>query len=109
MVINVKEKKRGISLVVLIITLCVVGIIAGTTILILENTDVISKTEQSVDTSNLKQVQDIAHSLWIEGNLNGDDLNTIKNNIISVLGANIASNYIITVTETYVSVSEKGS
>ena len=61
-----KRNKSGISLIVLVITIIVMMIIAGTIILSLDDTDIFGKAKQAVKEYDLKQVQNLASLAWAE-------------------------------------------
>ena len=50
------QKKKGISLIVLVITIIVMIILAGTIILSLNNNGIIEKANEAVEGNNQKQV-----------------------------------------------------
>jgi len=60
------ESKKGVSLIVLIITIIVMIILAGTIILSLNNTGIIKKAQGAVDVTNEKEVQQLVALLWAE-------------------------------------------
>jgi len=65
------KNKKGISLVVLIITIIVMIILAGTVVLTLNNTGIVKKAQEAVDQTNLNEVQSLASIKWAEAFLEG--------------------------------------
>ena len=61
-----ERNKRGISLIVLVITIIVMIILAGAVIISLGNAGIIGKAQEAVDANNLKQVQQLAALAWSE-------------------------------------------
>ncbi len=71
--------KKGISLIVLVITIIVMIILAASVVITLNNTGVIDKASQAVDLTNESQVQDLAALIWADAymdNLRGEALVT---------------------------------
>ena len=91
--------KKGISLVVLVVTIIIMIILTSTIILSLTGTNIIEKAIDAVEQSNLKQVKTIAQNTWSEGNLVGKDIETIKKDIIEKIGEKEANKHSIHVTE----------
>lgn len=60
------QKKKGISLIVLVITIIVMIILAASVVISLNNTGVINKASHAVDLTNEAQVQDLAALTWAE-------------------------------------------
>ncbi len=67
---NLKTNKQGVSLVILVITIIVMIILAGTIILSLDNTGIIEKAQGAVDKTNLNEVKNLAQAVWAEAYLN---------------------------------------
>ena len=65
------QKKKGISLIVLIITIIVMIILASSVILTLSNSGIINRANEAVEKSNLANVKHIASMGWSEAYLNG--------------------------------------
>ena len=63
------QRKKGISLIVLVITIIVMIILAGAIILSLNNAGIIGKASEAVEKTNLKQVQTLAQLKWSEAYL----------------------------------------
>ena len=58
--------KKGVSLIVLVITIIVMIILAASVVITLSNTGVINKASEAVDLTNEAQVQDLAALLWAD-------------------------------------------
>ncbi len=58
------KNKKAVSLIVLVITIIVMIILAGTIILSLNNSGIIEKAQSAVDETNLKEVQTLASLKW---------------------------------------------
>ena len=70
-------QKKGISLIVLVITIIVMIILAATVVISLTNTGIIDRANHAVQLTDEKQVQDLAALTWAEcyiNNLRGDAL-----------------------------------
>ena len=65
-----KTNKQGVSLIVLVITIIVMIILAGTIILSLDNNGIIGKAQEAVNKTNLAEVQNLAQLAWAEAYLN---------------------------------------
>jgi len=66
-----KSNKQGVSLIVLVITIIVMIILAGTIILTLDNTGVIDRANEAVEKTNLAEVQNLASLKWAEAFMAG--------------------------------------
>ncbi len=66
------QKKKAVSLVVLVITIIVMIILAGTIILSLRNSGIIDKAQSAVDQANLKEIQTLASLKWAEAYMVGN-------------------------------------
>ena len=58
------QKKKGISLIVLIVTIIVLIILAGAIILTIDNGDTIGDASHAVDLTNQKQLKILAEQKW---------------------------------------------
>ena len=65
------KRQSGISLIVLVITIIIMVIIAGTIILSLEDSGIIGKASEAVNTANEKEVQQLVAVLWAEAFTDG--------------------------------------
>ena len=77
--------KKGISLIVLVITIIVMIILASSVVISLSNTGIISKADQSIDMVNDKQVQDLASLIWADAYMEGLRDEYLANEVISKL------------------------
>ena len=64
--------KKGISLIVLVITIIVMIILAATVIISLTNTNIINRADQAVQLTNAKQVQDLVALAWADAYAGGE-------------------------------------
>ena len=72
-------KKEGISLIVLVITIIVMIILAGSVVVTLSNTGIIGKANEAVESTNIKEIEQLASLIWSEEFLDGkrgEDLET---------------------------------
>ncbi|MBQ8044408.1 MAG: hypothetical protein IJ272_09760 [Clostridia bacterium] len=103
-----KTKKHGVSLIVLVITIIVMIILAGTIILSLDDTGIIKKAQKAVDVTNEKEVQQLASLLWAEAYIEyGADAGKIEEYVLNGLTENNVSTteYGVVVTAKGVTVS----
>ena len=63
------QKKKGISLIALVITIIVMTIIAGVIIFTLSDTNIFNKANEAVAKTNLNQIQTLVTTLWAEAYL----------------------------------------
>ncbi len=99
--------KKGISLIVLVITIIVMIIIAAGIVITLSNTNVINRASQAVDLTNEASVQDLAALAWSDAymdNKRGQDLidavtTVLTNNSIT------SANWSIKISNTGISVT----
>jgi len=63
------QKKKGISLIVLVITIIVMIILASAILISLSNSGIIGKANEAVKASDLKAVQNVAALAWAEAYL----------------------------------------
>ena len=106
------QKRKGISLIVLVITIIVMVILAGAIILTLNNNGIIQKASDAVEKTNLATVKELAQTKWAEAYLKTDRsqekleeyvLEELKNAGIDL------DEYNIEVTTKGVTVSKKGA
>ncbi len=102
-------KKRGVSMIVLSITILVMAILAATAIAFLEDTDIINRANKSTKNNNLEQIREIVKIAWNNANsktlVTLEDLENAVNN--AIVENNIdTSTYNIIVTEDEVFVSK---
>ena len=102
-----KTNKKGISLIVLVITIIVMIILASAIILSLDNTGIMDRAEQAVDASDIKQVQTYASTVWAEAYLDGARTKAdLKTAVLDGLKDIDTSNYLIIVTQKGVDIFE---
>ncbi len=65
------QKKKGISLIVLVITIIVMVILAGAIILTLNNSGIIGKASEAVEETNLTTTKEVASLAWAEAYMDG--------------------------------------
>ena len=65
------QKKTGISLIVLVITIIVMIILAGAIILTINNSGIINKASEAVDASDEATVKELAQLAWAEAYADG--------------------------------------
>jgi len=83
------QKKKGISLIVLVITVIVMIILSGAIIIALNNMKIIGKSEDAVAEHNLNEVKNIASVAWIEAFENGaKEQSEYKEAVMSALEKN---------------------
>ncbi len=105
------QKKQGISLIVLVITIIVMIILAASVVITLSNTGVIDRAGQAVNLTNEASVQDLAALTWADAymdNLRGQYLIDKVTEELEEQGVT-AEKWNITVTDTGVSVTNKNS
>ena len=78
--------KKGISLIVLVITIIVMVILAASVVITLSNTGVINKASEAVDLANEAQVQDLAALLWAEVYMDNKRGTDLVNEVTTKLG-----------------------
>ncbi len=66
------QNKKAVSLVVLVITIIVMIILAGTIVLSLNNSGIIEQAKNAVAETNLKEVQTLASLKWAEAFIDGN-------------------------------------
>ena len=64
-------KKQGISLIVLVITIIVMIILAGTALMTLSDTGIIGAANDTVNKSNKIEVTEFANLVWVEEYMSG--------------------------------------
>ncbi len=79
-------KVKGISLIILVITIIIMIIIAGSIIISLTNSNIINRTKEAIEKSNLKSIREAATLAYSDYQLEGETGNIseyIKNWLIS--------------------------
>ncbi len=98
--------KKGISLIVLVITIIVTIILAASVVITLSNTGIIDKANNAVNTTNVKEVEQLAQLLWAEAYMEGKTKAAdIQAYIDSKLDQEIKDMYDIVATEKGVTVT----
>ena len=105
------QKKQGISLIVLVITIIVMIILAASVVITLSNTGVINRASQAVDLTNEASVQDLAALTWADAYMDNKRGTDLVNEVTTKLGEQgvTADKWNITVTDTGVTVTNKNS
>ncbi len=66
-----KSNKRGISLIVLVITIIVMIILAGTVIMSLDDSKIFDRAQEAVNKTNIQSIQNIISTAWAKAYMNG--------------------------------------
>ena len=105
------QKKQGISLIVLVITIIVMIILAASVVITLSNTGVINRASQAVDLTNEAAVQDLAALTWADAYMDNKRGTDLVNEVTTKLGEQgvTTDKWKITVTDTGVTVTNKNS
>ena len=102
--------KKGISLIVLVITIIVMVIIASTVIISLNNGSIIQNAHDAVKLTNKQQLHDMASAAWaaayVKGARTQEELQTAVDKALENIDT---SKFKITVTTTGVTVQNKGN
>ena len=98
-----ENKKYGVSLIILVVTIMVLAMVSGTAIITLVSTDIISKSSDVVDMNNTEQWQELANLAWTDAHLDylKDNTVDIKERVTDILqkqGLDL-NKYVIKVTE----------
>jgi len=108
---KMRRNKSGISLIVLVITIIVMIILAGSIIISLSNSGIIGKSQEAVDAANLQEIQQIATLAWADAYMDMLDGETVnfEDRVKQALIDNKVDvdKYTITVTDNGVEVTEK--
>ena len=100
------QKKKGISLIVLVITIIVMIILAASVVLTLSNSGIINKANEAVEKTNIKEIEQLASLTWAEEFMAGKRGDTLKSAVLEKL-KDYTDKYTITVTDTGVTVTAK--
>jgi type II secretory pathway pseudopilin PulG len=105
------QKKQGISLIVLVITIIVMIILAASVVITLSNTGVINRASEAVDLTNESAVQDLAALTWADAYMDNKRGTDLVNEVTTKLGEQgvTTDKWNITVTDTGVTVTNKNS
>ena len=103
--------KKGISLIVLVITIIVMIILAASVVITLSNTGVINRASEAVDLTNEAAVQDLAALTWADAYMDNKRGTDLVNEVTTKLGEQgvTTDKWNITVTDTGVTVTNKNS
>ena len=101
--------KKGISLIVLVITIIVMIILAASVVITLSNTGIINRASQAVDLTNEAAVQDLAALTWADAYMDNKRGTNLVNEVTTKLGEQgvTSDKWNITVTDTGVTVTAK--
>ncbi len=78
--------KKGISLIVLVITIIVMIILAASVVITLSDTGIINKASEAVDLTNQSQVQDLAALIWADAYMANKRDEALATEVITKLG-----------------------
>ena len=99
-------KKQGISLIVLVITIIVMIILAGTVLMTLSDTGIIGAANDTVNKSNKIEVTEFANLVWVEEYMSGKRDKNLKDAVLERLDE-YKDKYTIGVTNKGVTVKDK--
>lgn len=98
------RNNKGISLIVLVITIIIMIILAGAVVLTLNNTGILDKASNVVEQTNIATIKEITQVAWVEAYANGarseQDLKTAVDNVLAKnkITEDMYKNYTIKVT-----------
>ena len=98
--------KKGISLIVLVITIIVMIILAVSVVITLTNTGIINKANHAVSQTNEQQLQDLAALIWADSYMSGKRGNELKDEVLEQL-KEYKTDYRILVTDNGVTVNDR--
>ena len=101
--------KKGISLIVLVITIIVMIILAASVVITLSNTGIINRASEAVDLTNEAQVQDLAALIWADAFMDNKRGTDLVSEVTTKLGEQgvTADKWNIEVTNAGVTVNQK--
>ena len=101
--------KKGISLIVLVITVIVMIILATSVMISLTNADIINKANEATNKNNIKQVEQLVAMAWADAYADGErDVAALQSIVDAVLiKNNLTDKYVATATAKGVTVVEK--
>ena len=83
------QKRKGISLIVLVITIIIMIILAGSIIITLNNSGIIEKASDAVDKTNQATVKELAQVGWAEAYAKyGENLEKLEEGVKNILTQN---------------------
>ena len=103
--------KKGISLIVLVITIIVMIILAASVVITLSNTGVINRASEAVDATNQSQVQDLAALIWADAYMDNKRDEALVTEVTTKLGEQgiTTEKWNIEVSNTGVTVTSKNN
>ena len=102
------RNKKGISLIVLVITIIVMILLAASVVISLSSTGIINKANDAANKTDFAQVQQYATLIWSEEYLNNKRGDTLKNDVLGKL-EEYKDKYDFDITDTGINVTEKGA
>ena len=108
---NKMQKRKGISLIVLVITIIVMMILAASVVITLSNTGIVERASQAVQLTDEKQVQDMAAIAWADCYIEEYRGSALVEEVTRRLASQGVSttDWNITITDTGVTVKDKNS
>ena len=105
------QKKQGISLIVLVITIIVMIILAATVVISLSNTGIIDRAGKAVDLTNEASVQDLAALTWADAYMDNKRGTELVNEVTTKLSEQgvTAEKWNITISDTGIVVTSKAN
>ena len=106
------QKKKAVSLIVLVITIIVMIILEGVIVLTLNNSGIIEEAQDAVDKTNLNEVQTLASLKWAEAYMDGNTTQSaLETEVLKRLNEEKIdlTSYEIIVTDEGVKVALKGN
>ena len=100
------KNKKGISLIMLVITIIVMIILAAAVVVTLSNTGIINKADDAVTKTDKSQVTYLATLIWSEEYMGGKRGDTLKEDVLDRL-KDYTDDYNIDVTDKGVTVTDK--
>ena len=101
-------QNKGISLIVLVITIIVMIILAAAVIISLNNTGIIGNANKAKDMTNESQIKEMAQIAWLEGKhegKTGEELNTyVQESLKKSIPENNLKDYIVVVKDTKIAI-----
>ena len=101
--------KKGISLIVLVITIIVMMILVTAVMISLNNADIINKANSATNLNSIKQVEQLVAAAWADAYADGErDVAVLQSIVDAVLiKNNLTDKYVATATAKGVTVVEK--
>ena len=103
-----KQKNKGISLIVLVITIIVMIVLAGAVIISLSQNGIVGKANEAVNDTDFQQIKQAALLAWADAYAGGArDVETLKEAVDTALVGVDTSKYKVAVTENGVTIKDK--